>query len=81
LEKVVDLNVSPIFETINSTTEAWPQRFIISYSINEAMPFEIYKNGLAELGETNNNNNKKLNEGKLNSASNSNEIKTRGLGR
>ena len=89
MEKVVDPNSSPpsgIAGAITATPEAWPQRFIISYSIEEGMPFEVYNGGLVELGggnninTTNDNNQKKLNERKLNDAITSKEIRTRALG-
>nr|CAD2188647.1 unnamed protein product [Meloidogyne enterolobii] len=86
LEKVVVPNAvapSGIAGAIAATPEAWPQRFTLSYSIEEGMPFEVYNGGLAELGGNNNitstNENKKSNERKLNTP-NTKEIRTRALG-
>ena len=86
LEKVVVPNASApsgIAGAIAATPEAWPQRFTLSYSTEEGMPFEVYNGGLAEIGGNNNitstNENKKSNERKLNTP-NTKEIRTRALG-
>lgn len=86
MEKVVDPTSSPpsgVSGALLGTPEAWPQRFIISYSLDERMPFQVYNNGLAELGGNNiniTNNDKKTIERKTNSA-NVEIIKTRALGK